>query len=96
MRGFRGSRAAQSYNSRSDRHHERKMQKESFLRMVEQQAQPKAPPQLPAWLKGLEEQRRPMPVEAKVVPITRAKKRVAARPKAKPTSRKSPAKRKAA
>jgi len=54
VRGFRGSRAAQSFNRGFDRHYSR-AQKESYLRLVEQRAQPKAPAELPSWLRGLAE-----------------------------------------
>ena len=89
MRGFRGSRAAQSFNSRAERSYQRKTEREEYLRMVEQRQQPKPQPQLPDWLKGLAQplaqpDRKELPPN--VIPITAAKKRLAARAKPKPAA----------
>jgi hypothetical protein len=107
VRGFRGSRAAQNFNHRqSGRSYERKAQKESFLKLVEERAQPQEKPELPTWLKGLEEKPaapkpaapkpaapKPEPVPVRAAPVRPTPARAApVRAKKAPASRKPAAK----
>jgi hypothetical protein len=59
VRGFRGSRAAANFNSRSERHYENKSRRESYLKLVEERSQPKSQKELPTWLRGLEDHSKP-------------------------------------
>jgi hypothetical protein len=75
------------------------MQKESFLKLVEERQQPKEAPKLPNWLKGLEDPAKPSkpapaPVQSKPAPVKAAPVKVAPAkvvPMAKKSATKKPA-----